>query len=135
MSVNSKNMIWLSEDLINRDLREKFLSAAGAYVSDYHVTFSGGYIFLDASLNIKTIGQLSAKYRLKIMDLTFHQKSHTLYVDYDEDVRPAGGSDAGNAAESGGARRRDLPPEKRFRWRMCRVFGRMQKAAPLIWSS
>ena len=92
MSVNSKNMIWLSEDLINRDLREKFLSAAGAYVSDYHVTFSGGYIFLDASLNIKTIGQLSAKYRLKIMDLTFHQKSHTLYVDYDEDVRPAGGA-------------------------------------------
>jgi hypothetical protein len=92
MSTNTKNTIWLSEDLVNHDLREKFLSAASPYVSDYHVTFSGGYIFLDLSLNIKTIGQLSAKYRLKVMDLTFHQKSHTLYVDYDEDVRPAGGA-------------------------------------------
>jgi hypothetical protein len=91
MSINNKNMIFLSEDLINHDLREKFLSAAGAYISDYHISFNGGYIFLDAAINIKTIGQLTAKYRLKIMDLTFHSRSHTLYIDYDEDVRPAGG--------------------------------------------
>ena len=92
MGFNNKNSIAIAEDLVNLDLRAKILSAAGAYVTDYKATFTGGYIFLDLSLNIPKIGALSAKYRLKVMDLTFHKTAHTLYADYDEDVKPAGGA-------------------------------------------
>ncbi|MDD2484036.1 MAG: hypothetical protein PHQ50_03235 [Eubacteriales bacterium] len=88
----NKNMIFFSEELVNQELRSVLLSAVSPYISDYRVNFSGGYLFLDATLNIKGIGELSAKYRLKIRDLTFHKNAHTLYLDYDEDIRPAGGA-------------------------------------------
>ena len=102
MTVNAKNSISISEELVNRDLRAKILAAAGSNVTDYHVAFSGGFIFLDLSLNIGKIGALNARYRLKVMDLTFHETAHTLYLDYDEDVKPAGGAMQGMLLKAAG---------------------------------
>lgn len=90
-SVN-KNIIGISEDLINKSLRDKVLSSpAGNYISDYSIGFSQGYIFLKLNLHIKTLGPLTANYRLEISDLTFRPGTHILILDYIEDVSSAGG--------------------------------------------
>jgi len=92
MDPTNKNSFSISEELVNQDLRQIILKTAGPYVTDYRINFSGGYIFVDAGLSIKAIGELKAKYRIRIMDLTFHKNAHTLYLDYEEDIRPAGGA-------------------------------------------
>lgn len=92
MASSNKNIISVSEDLINTSLRSKVLSSpAGNYISDYHLSFSQGYIFLKLNLNIKTLGPLTANYRLEITDLTFRPGAHILIVDYIEDVSSTGG--------------------------------------------
>ncbi|MDI9492941.1 MAG: hypothetical protein QM289_00365 [Bacillota bacterium] len=87
----NKNIITVSEDFINKSLREKILSSpAGDYISDYKVMFSGGYIYLELALHVKTLGSIAAKYRLEIVDLVFRPGDHRLVVDYTEDVSSAG---------------------------------------------
>lgn len=88
----NQNIITISEDLINRSLRRKILSSpAGDYIMDYKVTFSGGYVYVVLDLKIKTLGALTAKYRLEIADLVFRPGTHRLIADYMEDVNPTGG--------------------------------------------
>ncbi len=92
MTGANKNIITLSEDLINKDFRQKVLSSpAGDYITDYKVAFSGGYLYLDLSLQVKTLGALSAKYRLEVADLVFKPGNHKIIADYVEDVSSEGG--------------------------------------------
>ncbi|GAB1476144.1 hypothetical protein MASR2M70_09760 [Bacillota bacterium] len=92
MDQNNQNTITVSEDLINNDLRSKvFSSPAGEYIEDYKVSFSQGYIYLDLKARVKTLGALSAKYRVEIVGLIFKPGSHMLIADYVEDVSSAGG--------------------------------------------
>lgn len=81
----------LSEDLINRDLRERIIVSVGSYVSDYYVSFSGGRIFLDLNLHVKALGNLSAKYMLEVLDFRFDKESHFIKLSYQEDIKSRGG--------------------------------------------
>lgn len=92
MTQANKNTITISEDLINIDLRGKVLSSpAGDYLKDYKISFSQGFIYLNLKLHVKTLGALSAKYRVEIIDFTFKPGSHIVIADYVEDVSSDGG--------------------------------------------
>lgn len=92
MESNNHNIITISEDLINRSLRQKILSSpAGEYINHYKIAFSGGYIYLTLDLQVKTLGALTAKYRLEVADLIFKPGSHRIIADYVEDVNSKGG--------------------------------------------
>jgi hypothetical protein len=91
MGSGSQNIITVSEDLINRALKQKVLSSpAGDYIRDYRVMFSRGYIYLELDLQVKTLGRITAKYRLEIVDLIFKPGSHRIIADYMEDVSSSG---------------------------------------------
>ena len=92
MTSGNQNIITVSEDLINKTLRQKILSSpAGDYITDYKITFSRGYIYLELNLQVKTLGALTAKYRIEVVDLIFKPGSHVIIADYLEDVSSAGG--------------------------------------------
>ncbi len=92
MASNNQNIITVSENMINETLRKKILSSpAGEYIRDYKVTFSQGYIYLNLNLQVKTLGALTAKYRIEVVDLIFKPGSHVLIADYLEDVSSSGG--------------------------------------------
>ncbi len=92
METTNNNLFTISEDLVNRSLRQKILSSpAGEYITHYRVTFSGGYIYLTLDLQVKTLGAITAKYRLEIVDLTFKPGTHRVIADYVEDVNSTGG--------------------------------------------
>lgn len=91
MAFNQTSTISLSEDLVNRELRNRILSAAGGYLTDYRVSFSGGSIYLELALKIKTIGDITANYLLKITGFRFDRNAHKIELSYQEDVRSAGG--------------------------------------------
>lgn len=88
--LDEKNKLILSADFVNRDLRERILRAAHPYLKDYQVQFHGGFVTLTARLEVKTLGELTAYYQLKIEELKFHSKAHTLHVSYQEDVKSNG---------------------------------------------
>ncbi|MGI6733267.1 MAG: hypothetical protein ACOX4J_03730 [Anaerovoracaceae bacterium] len=91
MRSGSQNIITVSEELINKTARKKVLSSpAGDYIRDYKVMFSGGYIYLELDIQVKTLGNITAKYRLEIVDLIFKPGSHRIIADYVEDVSSAG---------------------------------------------
>jgi hypothetical protein len=91
MMDGEKNRISISTDLINRDLRDRILSYAAPYLKEYHVNFGEGMIYLTAKLEVKTLGELTASYRIKVEELIFHSKAHTLLISYQEDVKSNGG--------------------------------------------
>jgi len=91
MADDGQNIITLSEDLLNRTFREKILSSpAGEYITDYKVAFSQGCIYLDLKLSIKTLGALTAKYKIEVVDFVFKPDKRMLIADYMEDVSSAG---------------------------------------------
>ncbi|MGI6728467.1 MAG: hypothetical protein ACOX4P_07970 [Anaerovoracaceae bacterium] len=87
MNNQKLSTISISEDLVNRDLRQLILSYVGSYITDYTVYFSGNFIFLDLKLQIKTLGPISARYKLNIINFTFNQQAHIIEFAYEEDVQ------------------------------------------------
>lgn len=63
---------------------------AGEYVDAYQLGFSQGHIDLSLKLNIKTIGEINAYYRLTVTDFRFSPSEHVVRFDYQEDVRSGG---------------------------------------------
>jgi hypothetical protein len=91
MMDGEKNRISISAELINRDLRDRVLSSAAPYLKEYHVNFGEGMIYLTAKLEVKTLGELTAAYRIKVEELKFDSRAHTLLLSYQEDVKSNGG--------------------------------------------
>ncbi|HHX13368.1 MAG TPA: hypothetical protein GX726_00235 [Clostridiales bacterium] len=87
-----QNILTVSADLINHDLRNFLLEKGKPYISDYKIDFNGGYIFAEAKLEVPTLGALSAQYQLKVIDLIFHPGRHVLTAEYQEDIKPTGGA-------------------------------------------
>lgn len=81
-----ESTISISEDLINRQLKNHISSIIGKYLSNYSVSFSGGTIYVSLSINAKALGMISAKYRLKILDFKFDRDCHRVKLTYREDV-------------------------------------------------
>lgn len=84
------NIISISNELINNNLKNRLLSLAKPYLIDYSVDFSDGHICLDLRLRIKTIGDLTAKYMIKVADFTFNEQYHTVRFNFLEDVKSDG---------------------------------------------
>jgi hypothetical protein len=91
MNSVGKNTITFSEELLNAKFKNTIISSPlGTYLKDYKINFSDGFIYLDLSLNIKTLGHINAKYKLEITDLTFKPGAHILILDYIESVSSTG---------------------------------------------
>ncbi|NLY71584.1 MAG: hypothetical protein GX076_07945 [Clostridiales bacterium] len=84
------NTITISNDLLNKELKDTILSYAKPYVEDFHIEFKEGYIFLDLYLQVKALGPILAKYRLKVLDFNFNSLEHTLKLSYSETVKSTG---------------------------------------------
>jgi len=80
----------LSEHLLNNELKHYAMDYAGEYIDTYQLGFSQGHIDLFVKLNIKTIGEVNATFRLTVTDFRFSSSVHTVHFDYLEDVRSGG---------------------------------------------
>ncbi len=81
-----ESTISLSEDLINRQLKNHLLLIADEYLSNYSVSFSKGIIYVHLTISVKALGRISAKYRLKVLDFKFEPDCHRLKLAYQEDI-------------------------------------------------
>lgn len=80
----------LTEHLLNNDLKHYVMDYAGEYIDAYQLGFSQGHIDLSVKLNIKTIGEVNAIYRLTVTDFQFSASGHKIRFEYLEDVRSGG---------------------------------------------
>lgn len=84
------NTITISNDLLNKELKDTILSYAGEYVEDYQIEFKEGNIYLDLYLQVKALGPILAKYKLEVLDFNFNTFEHSLKLSYSESVKSTG---------------------------------------------
>lgn len=90
MTENKMSKVFISEEMINNELKSRILAMVDNYLTGYHINFADGNIYLDLKLRVKSIGDISVKYLLKVLNFTFNEKEHSLKVAYLEDVKSEG---------------------------------------------
>ncbi|WP_027399747.1 hypothetical protein [Anaerovorax odorimutans] len=85
-----KGILAIPQDLFNKDLKMLIMDKATPYLDDYNIIFSNGTVFIDATLNLKQLGEINAKYMLTIEDFTFNNLTHQITFNYQEDVKSLG---------------------------------------------
>jgi hypothetical protein len=89
--VKKSTTVSISDETINRDLKNEILRRAKPYLTDYQIAFQDGYIFLSVNIRIKKLGHITAHYRFRITDLKFNRHYHTLIATYQENIKSTGG--------------------------------------------
>lgn len=85
-----KGILSLPQELLNRDLKMLIMDKSDPYLDDYHILFSNGSIFLDATVIAKQLGKVSAKFMLNIESFTFNKLVRKVTLRYQEDVKSQG---------------------------------------------
>lgn len=85
-----KGILALPENLINRDLKMFIMEKGDPYLDDYLISFNNDAIFLDATVIMKQLGKVNAKYMLRIENFTFNNLVRKISLTYQEDVKSQG---------------------------------------------
>lgn len=84
-------LLRIPEQVMNLDLKDRILQKGSPYLTDYQVTFQGGYIFLEVASSTSQMGTVKALYQLQITGLVYQPGAHWVTFLYREDVSSEGG--------------------------------------------
>ena len=81
-----KGVLTLHQDLINHELKPLLLEQFHQNLKDLRISFESGAIDLDLELIQKQVGLVQARFRLTILEFRWIEASHTILINYQEDV-------------------------------------------------
>lgn len=81
-----KGVLTLHQDMINHELKPLILEQFQQNLKDLRISFESGAIELDLELIQKQVGLVQARFRLTILEFRWIEASHTILINYQEDV-------------------------------------------------